>query len=230
MKTCTKCCAVFPATLEFFHRHPLGERGLAPACKKCRNAVARALKSKRVRPALKSYLRMYYRQNKERLSEAHKAYAHKNREQVAAKQREWREANRTRVLQDKRDWNLANRDRLRPIKRDRARFRWGSDPSFRLGRLLSHAIRESIKGRKAGRRWESLVGYSVDDVIAHLEAQFVAGMCWENYGEWHIDHIKPVSAFRFDSPDDPQFADCWRLSNLQPLWAIDNLRKGAKVA
>jgi hypothetical protein len=53
-------------------------------------------------------------------------------------------------------------------------------------------------------------------------------MTWDNYGQWHIDHIKPVALFEFDSTDDPGFRDCWTLDNLQPLWALDNLRKGNK--
>jgi hypothetical protein len=51
-------------------------------------------------------------------------------------------------------------------------------------------------------------------------------MSWENRSEWHIDHRRPVSSFNFLSVDDPEFLECWALSNLQPLWAADNIRKG----
>jgi hypothetical protein len=55
-------------------------------------------------------------------------------------------------------------------------------------------------------------------------------MNWDNYGSggWEIDHIRPVSSFRFESTDDPEFRDCYALSNLQPLWRKDNMRKGAR--
>lgn len=51
-------------------------------------------------------------------------------------------------------------------------------------------------------------------------------MSWENYGEWHIDHIKPCSSF--DLSDPKQQKECFNYTNLQPLWAIDNLKKSYK--
>lgn len=56
-------------------------------------------------------------------------------------------------------------------------------------------------------------------------------MTWDKVfgGEIHIDHIVPVSAFSIRDAGDPDFAACWALSNLRPMWAKDNRRKGAKV-
>jgi hypothetical protein len=62
----------------------------------------------------------------------------------------------------------------------------------------------------------------------HLEKQFTKGMTWDNYGEWHVDHIRPMSSFNFTSVDDPEFKECWALCNLQPLWELDNLSKGSE--
>ena len=76
----------------------------------------------------------------------------------------------------------------------------------------------------------SLLGYSVEELMTHLEGLFKPGMSWANHGAWHIDHIRPRSAFTYSSPTDRDFADCWALSNLQPLWAEENLRKAAKWA
>lgn len=74
-----------------------------------------------------------------------------------------------------------------------------------------------------------LLGYTADDLRSHLEAQFEDGMTWENYGlygdKWHVDHIRPVSSFKLPE----ELADCFALKNLQPLWAIDNLTKHAKM-
>src|SRR3546814_16139410 len=53
-------------------------------------------------------------------------------------------------------------------------------------------------------------------------------ICWDNRGEWHIDHIRPLCSFEFKSPDDPQFREAWALTNLRPLWARDNPRKGGR--
>jgi len=102
------------------------------------------------------------------------------------------------------------------------------NPSHKLKFYFSNAIRSALKGRKEGRHCFDLVGYTREQLMAHLESLFKDGMTWENYGEWHVDHIKPQSAFSFISPDSPEFKACWALSNLQPLWAKDNAQKGAK--
>ena len=54
-------------------------------------------------------------------------------------------------------------------------------------------------------------------------------MIWGNYGDWHIDHKIPISAFNFTKPEHEDFKRCWALSNLQPLWAKDNISKNAKL-
>lgn len=95
----------------------------------------------------------------------------------------------------------------------------------RIGALMWY----TLKGSKAGVSWQKLVGYTIADLRAHLESKFTEGMTWANMGEWHIDHIIPRKFFEFSSPNDVGFRQCWSLSNLQPLWAIDNLRKGSSL-
>lgn len=99
----------------------------------------------------------------------------------------------------------------------------------KLKSCLASAICNSLQGRKQGRHWEFLVGYTVEQLKQYLEKQFTDGMSWQNYGKWHIDHIRPKSSFQFLSPDDEDFKKCWSLSNLQPLWAKDNLQKHNKI-
>lgn len=76
---------------------------------------------------------------------------------------------------------------------------------------------------------EELLGYSSKELMDHLEAQFLPGMNWSNYGKWHVDHIRPLSSFKIESVDDPQIRIVWGLANLRPLWAKDNFRKNAKM-
>jgi len=68
--------------------------------------------------------------------------------------------------------------------------------------------------------------YDFNILMNHLEKQFTGSMNWDNYGLWHIDHIKPASLFNYTKFTDVEFRECWSLDNLQPLWAIDNLKKG----
>lgn len=125
-----------------------------------------------------------------------------------------------------------------PAERYRDRYR--NDPEFNLKERLrrqvrkaakrdgvSELIRQAIKRNGNSSRVEELLGYSIVDLRNHLEAMFVKDMTWDNMGDWHIDHIIPQKAF--DLTDDNEWQSCWSLSNLQPLWAKDNLSKGSQV-
>ena len=89
-------------------------------------------------------------------------------------------------------------------------------------RLLIRRISPAAKIAPA----KELLGYSVEEFCQHIESQFLPGMSWEDRGAWHIDHIKPISAFLAEGITDPKIINA--LSNLRPLWARDNLVKGAK--
>lgn len=97
------------------------------------------------------------------------------------------------------------------------------------GKLLCNVktkIAGCLKGSKNKRQWESLVGYNLKDLKEHLEKKFTPEMNWDNYGSyWHLDHIIPIAAFNFTTPEDIDFKKCWALENLQPLKAIDNIKK-----
>ena len=71
-----------------------------------------------------------------------------------------------------------------------------------------------------------LVGYTLDDLVKHLESKFDDKMSWNNYGSyWHVDHKVPIAAFDYTSYEDEAFKRCWSLENLQPLKNLDNLLK-----
>jgi predicted Zn-ribbon and HTH transcriptional regulator len=106
--------------------------------------------------------------------------------------------------------------------------RWSSDPAWIINRRMSAGVKSSLGDGKNGRSWELLVGYTVAELMVHLGKQFSRSMTWENRGEWHIDHIQPLSSFRFETADDPEFKAAWALSNLQPLWGRENLSKSKK--
>lgn len=113
-----------------------------------------------------------------------------------------------------------NQKQIRYIQR-----RLKVDSVFALNMSVSASIRKSLKSMKAGRSWEGLVGYTVRELKRHLERQFLPGMSWENRGEWHIDHRVPLALHHFETAECPEFRAAWALSNLQPLWALDNLSK-----
>lgn len=102
-----------------------------------------------------------------------------------------------------------------------------NDVAFRITGTLRSRVRAAIinQGGKKSIKTMQLVGCSVPQLRKHLESQFTDGMTWDNHGEWHIDHIKPCAAFDLSNEDEQ--LQCFHYSNVQPLWADDNLKKGA---
>lgn len=125
---------------------------------------------------------------------------------------------------------------------EQRRLRYNVDPAFqlkeRMRRQVNKAkkrdgIAEIIRGaiRKGGisNTVERELGYTIADLVQHLERQFTKNMDWAAFtaGKIHIDHIMPQASF--DLQDDVEWRACWAMSNLQPLWAKDNLTKRDKV-
>ena len=142
-----------------------------------------------------------------------------------------RPCRRERDARKRREINRRRRQRddVRKENNRRQRERRAENPKYAIAARMSAGIYQALKSNKDGRSWESLVGYTLDDLICHLSRQFTVGMSWENYGEWHIDHVRPVSSFRFMSPKDIGFKDCWAITNLRPLWSKENMKKGGKL-
>ena len=99
-----------------------------------------------------------------------------------------------------------------------------NNPEDGICRSFLSRIMNDWKGGRA--KAESTLGYTYEQLKKHIESQFVEGMSWENRSDWHIDHIKPISVFLKEGIKDPAIINA--LSNLQPLWAKENLSKGAK--
>lgn len=126
-----------------------------------------------------------------------------------------------------RKWVVANRDRHRAALRACERRR-AVTPEYKLRRRIKRRLAEALSGAKKGKPTFALLGYALEDLRAHLERQFLKGMSWENMGQWHIDHIVPLSSFTITGPDDPELRRAWALTNLRPMWAKENMSKGAK--
>jgi len=167
---------------------------------------------------------LWVERNRERSREIKKEWKKRNREAVNAAERKRRQRNPERIAEIKRACEARNREAVNLGFRHRR----AANPFRRISDAIGCSVRESLKGTKNGRKWRDLVGYNVDELRVRLDSQFREGMNWENYGEWHIDHIKPVAAFDFSQNIEQTIRECWALENLQPLWAKENMRKGAK--
>jgi len=172
----------------------------------------------------RGYCKKYRKENKEKLQQYGKEYRKKNKEKIQQHKKECR-----RKLRQYKEKNIRESEKKR---QEIYRQYLNRDPNYNRDRLNSNiakGINSSLKGRKDGRHWEDCVGYTLKQLIKHLEKQFGEGMNWENYGAWHIDHKIPQSIFNFTKIEHIDFKRCWALSNLQPLWALDNLKKGDRI-
>ena len=105
---------------------------------------------------------------------------------------------------------------------------WRTNTEFRIKNTCRSRIRQAvIKGFKSGRTLDLLGVKDMQIVIQHLQKQFKERMSWDNYGEWHIDHIIPCASF--DLTKESEQKKCFHYTNLQPLWAKDNILKGCKL-
>lgn len=120
-------------------------------------------------------------------------------------------------------------NKIKILKRQgkRKMERYRTDPEFRLRENLRSRTILALKGKIKSGLTLTLVGCSWTELRSHLERQFQPGMSWENYGKWQVDHRAPCASFDFRDPR--QQAACFHFSNLQPLWAVDNRRKGSKL-
>lgn len=173
----------------------------------------------RNRDRIKVNAKAYKESHKEEIKAATLAYVERNRDLIAAKEKAYRAAHRTEI-----------QARLKPYMREYIKRRKAIDPQFKIKMDLSCQIYITLRKRglsKNGHKWETMVGYTAQELREHLERQFTPEMTWENHGSyWHIDHIRPQSWFRYDTTECPEFKACWALSNLQPLDARTNRSKG----
>lgn len=214
-RTCAKCGETKPATTEFFHSHAGIQGGLNPRCKQCRKADSKA----------------YYQSNAEAVRERAKEWQTANPDKANARKAAWANKRVENEKARKREYKERNREVIRARENARTKQRELTDPAFRLRRLMSRRMWVSLKKKKDGWSWERLVGYTRKDLLQHLEKQFTQGMSWDRFaaGEIHIDHIVPVISFNCTAPTGPDFQACWALANLRPMWAKENMSKGAQI-
>ena len=150
------------------------------------------------------------------------------------------EEKRRRNIERATAWNKANPDRRRAIQRKynrseaskQKRKEWHKSSyiegnNYKIQHLLRNRLNRAIKNNyKTGSAVQDL-GCSIEYLNAYLEGQFESGMTWANYGEWEIDHIRPLVSF--DLTDPEQFKQAVHYTNLQPLWKKANREKGKRV-
>lgn len=199
---CTECNAI---------RNRLDE---TRADLKRRQATAESKRKSRERSA------KYHAENRERIllemKVRNRRYYQRNRERLIAAAAAYQDSNRAERNAYKSAWQSAKKK---------------SDPQFAallMMRKLVARVCDRIKvGRRQSGRTTEILGFTAEAFKAHVERQFVKGMTWANHGEWHIDHIIPLSSFDLRRPEDRAAANA--LPNLMPRWAKENMVKSASI-
>jgi hypothetical protein len=144
-------------------------------------------------------------------------------DELKNKKKKWQEENKEKVKESRRKTYLKHGKRISREKYQRTK----SSPVKYLKMLMRRRILGILnsKNMKKKLKCESIVGCSYSDLKLHLESKFQPDMTWENQGDWHIDHIIPLSSAQ---TEDEIYRLC-HYTNLQPLWAEDNLKKGNKI-
>ena len=155
-------------------------------------------------------------ETKKRKSENHKKWSEQNKEYLSKYLKEYREKNIDKIRKTKRDYQQHLRD---------------TNPTYKLISYFRTAIYQVLKESNVekNKHYFDVLKYTPEQLINHLEVQFTEGMTWDNYGEWHVDHIRPISSFNISEMGDSNFMECWCLDNLQPMWGEENIRKSNKI-
>jgi hypothetical protein len=208
MKICSKCNAPKPKSQ--FYKNKLSKDGLYSWCNTC----------------AKEYRKTYHYQNKEICNQKNKEWRIKNKDKKKKSNKEWLSKNKEHRRKYKQQYRKENKEQINAYKREQRR-KYMQDPEKRIQEAVRARLRKAIRLKNTTQKSRDLVGCSIEFLKQYLESLFAPGMSWDNYGQWHIDHIQPVC--KFCLIDEEQLKKCFHYSNLQPLWAEDNIKKGSKL-
>lgn len=166
----------------------------------------------------------YYISNRDKIRAVQKIYQDNNFEAVRIQHKRYRNNNRDEVRRAREKWKARNIVKMREYNRNK----YKNDVQYRLGILLRSRLRNVLRRCYLNSKCSAVqnLGCTIPEFKAYLESKFAAGMTWDNQGKWHIDHIKPLVSFDLTNAVEQKMA-C-HYTNLQPLWAADNLRKGTQ--
>jgi len=209
MKVCTRCNK--EKELNLFVTRKISSDGYASQCKECHSLIYKGKNKYKDINKFKEYQKQYRLKNKDKLTKYTNEWYLENKERLLSYQKKYREKNNVNINLQKKVYrkNRLENDDLYKFKQN-------------IRNRMSQAFRKT-SWKKDGS--ELLIGCSFNIAKEHIENNFKLGMSWSNHGEWHIDHIIPLSSAK---TKDELIKLC-HYTNLQPLWAIDNLSKGNKL-
>jgi signal recognition particle GTPase len=196
--------------------------------KYCSVKCSKQAKQKRER----KYMKIYRKTHKKYYSRARKKWYRLNKSKMLKYQKEYYKSNIAKIKKRVKEFNKIHKEIINKRRQNKLK----NDIYFKLECILRDRLNKVLKTKSKSNHTFILLSCSVNFLKQHLEKQFQKGMNWKNYGtgwhgkgmrEWHVDHIKPCASFDLSKPSEQK--KCFHYTNLQPLWAKDNLRKSDKI-
>lgn len=207
-KKCYVCEEIKPITNEHFGNNSNSKDGFKYSCKKCRRETE-------------------YLANREHNIEKQKVWYEKNKVSALKNQKEHMIKTINRKRSRDKEYYQRNKEVIKERSKQYMYNRMENDLGFKILQRCRSRLYKAIKGYIKSARTQELIGCTVEELLIHIEMQFQDRMTWDNYGEWHLDHIIPCASFDF-SKTEAQF-ECFNYKNLQPLWAEDNFKKNRTI-
>jgi len=237
-KICSKC--LIEKDFCDFHKHKGTNDGYYTICKICRKPISEKYFKENKELINIRRSKKYYENHEENLIKDReriknerkkrlinsKKYYENNKDKVKEYQKKHYELNKEKYIKKTKDWTVNNRERKNKSTSERNKIRKKEDILFKLKTKLRTDIYISLKRRKKSKTLEQIIGLSLEDYKKYIETQFEDWMTWENWAQytWHIDHIIPLSSAKTEE----EVYLLWNYTNLRPLSAQENLKKGKK--
>jgi len=232
MRVCSKCKE--EKELSDFTKRTSSKDGLSSSCKKC-NSVYKKLYLQNNGEKIKKYKE----KNKDKLKEYSKNYRENNKNKIHEYQKEYRENNKEKTRERSKKYVLENKEKISDYRlKNKKKYieyniKWikkkiKEDPfykfKYRLRSLIIKSFKRGQNNFTKHNKTEEILGCDSKEFVAYISSKFTEGMSVHNHGEWHLDHIIPISSAKTEE----DIIKLNHYTNFQPLWAKDNFKKGNK--
>jgi len=176
---------------------------------------------------IKAKDKAYYEANKEKRKAYNKSYYEANKDKIITQAKAYREANKEKRKAYNKSYIKANKDKINAYKNAYQKQRKKTNSLYKLKANLRCRTYQAFKnkGYSKNTKTQEMLGVDWEVAKKHIERQFKKGMNWDNYGEWHIDHIIPLASAKTEE----RLKRLCHYSNLQPLWAENNISKSDRI-
>lgn len=225
-KICSKCN--IEKELLDFNKNKLSKDGYKPCCRECQKIESKIYKQKN-KKKIKEQGKEYYINNKDRIIIVHADYLNRERVKILDYRKNYYKNNKEKHIIKQKIYREKNREKINKNKRRYQSERREKDSLYKLTENIRCRVKNYLDIKKITKKNKTfdIVGCTPKELSIFLEKKFKDGMTWDNYGfyGWHIDHIIPLSSAKTEE----ELYKLFHYTNLQPLWAFDNLSKGDKI-